>query len=163
MLAGTRWQVTSLWHLGYNADMGYESETIVGRYIGKMQWLLPYLGFDYHYKVSLPGEKNIFGDEGTTLFGQQSNKLNRHTVVAGISYMLPMLFTGDARIDGNGKYRFQLAREDIPVSKRLRFSIMLNTDKEYAAGFRYIVTKYFSLSSHYDSDMGLGSGLTITY
>jgi hypothetical protein len=40
---------------------------------------------------------------------------------------------------------------------------MLNTDKEYMAGFRYILTKYFSLSTHYDSDMGLGGGITITY
>ncbi|MEO5782391.1 MAG: hypothetical protein ABIQ07_03915 [Ginsengibacter sp.] len=40
---------------------------------------------------------------------------------------------------------------------------MLNTDKEYMAGLRYIVTKYFSLSSHYDSDIGIGAGITITY
>ncbi|MGY4386552.1 hypothetical protein ACVWYN_003688, partial [Pedobacter sp. UYP24] len=75
----------------------------------------------------------------------------------------PMLFVADARIDGNGKLRFQLGRDDIPISSRMRFNIMLNTDKEYAAGLRYIVTKYFSLSTHYDSDMGLGGGLTLTY
>jgi len=40
---------------------------------------------------------------------------------------------------------------------------MLNTDKEYMAGFRYIATKYISLSTHYDSDKGLGAGITITY
>jgi hypothetical protein len=40
---------------------------------------------------------------------------------------------------------------------------MINTDKEYMAGFRYIVTKYISLSTHYDSDMGLGAGITIIY
>ncbi|MDB5000055.1 MAG: copper oxidase [Mucilaginibacter sp.] len=54
-------------------------------------------------------------------------------------------------------------RDDVPISKRLRFNIMVNTDKEYATGLRYIVTKYFSLSTHYDSDMGLGGGLTLTY
>jgi hypothetical protein len=74
-----------------------------------------------------------------------------------------MLFVGDVRIDGNGKLRFQLGREDIPISKRLRFNVMVNTDKEYMAGFRYIVTKYLSLSTHYDSDMGLGGGITLTY
>jgi hypothetical protein len=152
-----------MWHLGLNEKMGYESETMVGRYIGKMQWLFPYVGFDYHHKQFDPNEKNIFGSEVTNLFGQQSNKDNRHTVVAGLAYTLPMLFVADARIDGDGKFRFQLGREDIPVSKRLRFSIMVNTDKEYAAGFRYIVTKYFGLSTHYDSDMGLGGGLTLTY
>lgn len=40
---------------------------------------------------------------------------------------------------------------------------MGNTDKEYMAGLRYIPTKCFSLSTHYDSDMGLGAGITLTY
>jgi hypothetical protein len=163
MLANTRWKASTMWHLGTNAMMGYESETMVGRYIGRMQWLYPYIGFDYHYKKFNPDEKNIFGSDYKNMFGQVSNKDNRHTVVAGVAYTLPMLFVADARIDGDGKLRFQLGRDDIPVTSRLRFNIMVNTDKEYVAGLRYIVTKYFSLSTHYDSDMGLGGGLTLTY
>ena len=54
-------------------------------------------------------------------------------------------------------------RDDIPITKRLRASMMINTDKEYMLGLRYIVNKYFSISTHGDSDMGLGAGLTITY
>jgi hypothetical protein len=50
-----------------------------------------------------------------------------------------------------------LGREDVPLTKRLRFNMMLNTDKEYMAGLRYIATKYISISSHYDSDMGIGA------
>jgi hypothetical protein len=69
----------------------------------------------------------------------------------------------DARIDGNGKLRFQLSREEIPITRRLRFAIMGNTDKEYMAGFRYIVSKWFAVSTHYDSDMGWGAGITLTY
>jgi hypothetical protein len=57
----------------------------------------------------------------------------------------------------------QLMREDIPVSKRLRFSFMVNTDKEYMAGLRYIVGKNFSLGTHYDSDMGAGFGISLNY
>lgn len=163
MVSNTRWQATEMWHLGLNLKAGYESETMVGRYIGKMQWLFPYVGFDYHRKRFDAGGYNIFGNEATNLFGQRSNKDNRHTVVAGLAYTLPMLFIANARVDGNGKLRFQLGRQDIPISKRLRFNIMVNTDKEYAAGLQYVVTKYFSLSTHYDSDMGLGGGLTLTY
>jgi CopA family copper-resistance protein len=163
MLSNTRWKASTMWHLGTDAKMGYESETMIGRYIGRNQWLYPYVGFDYHYKKFNPNEKNIFGSDYKNMFGQVSNKKNRHTVVAGVAYTLPMLFVADARIDGDGKLRFQLGREDIPISSRLRFNIMVNTDKEYAAGLRYIVTKYFSLSTHYDSDMGLGGGLTLTY
>ena len=162
MLANTRWKASTLWHLGYHDMHGYESETMVGRNLGRMQWWYAYVGFDYHYKTE-GGPKNIFGDETKNWFGQTSNKNNRKTVVAGIAYTLPMLFVADARIDGEGKFRFQLSREDVPVTSRLRFNMMINTDKEYMAGFRYIATKYISLSSHYDSDMGFGVGLTITY
>ncbi len=163
MFAQTRWKVSTLWHLGYHDEHGYESETMVGRYLGRMQWWYPYVGFDYHYKKPNMDEKNLLGSDEKNLFGQTSNKENRKTVVAGIAYTLPMLFIADARIDGNGKLRFQLSREDVPITKRLRFSMMINTDKEYMAGFRYILTKYLSASTHYDSDMGLGAGITITY
>jgi hypothetical protein len=69
----------------------------------------------------------------------------------------------DFRIDLDGKLRFQLSREDIPLTPRLRMIWMLNTDKEYTLGFRYIASKYISISTHYDSDMGFGIGLTLTY
>jgi CopA family copper-resistance protein len=162
MLSNTRWQASTLWNLGYHDMHGYESETMIGRYLGRMQWVMPYIGFDYHYKIA-GGPKNIFGGEEKNWFGQTSNKSNRHTVIAGIAYTLPMLVIADARVDGNGKFRFQLSRQDVPITSRLRFNLMINTDKEYMAGFRYIATKYVSLSTHYDSDMGLGAGVTFTY
>jgi len=154
-VANTRWKINTLWHLGTSSSKGYESETMVGRYLGEMQWFMPYAGFDYHYKNTDEAERN--------LFGQRSNKNNRKTVIAGLAYTLPMLVIADARIDGDGKYRFQLSREDIPVSKRVRANFMANTDREYALGLKYTLTRYFSLSSHYDSDMGWGGGLTLTY
>ncbi len=173
MFAQTRWKVSTLWHLGLHDRHGYESETMLGRYLGRMQWWYPYVGFDYHYKTEgefqknffdLSGSvKNIFGSEDKNWFGQKSNKNNRHTLVAGVGYTLPTLTIADFRIDGDGKFRLQLSREDIPLTPRIRFNWMLNTDKEYAAGFRYTLSKYFSLSTHYDSDMGLGAGITITY
>jgi hypothetical protein len=39
----------------------------------------------------------------------------------------------------------------------------VNTDKEYMAGLRYILTKNFGITTHYDSDMGLGFGLNVNY
>lgn len=165
MFAQTRWKASTLWHLGLHDMHGYESETMIGRYLGRMQWWYPYVGFDYHYKkpemMDVNGVKVPVVEKN--LFGQVSNKNNRKTVVAGIAYTLPMLVVADARIDGNGKYRFQLSREDIPITPKIRMNWMVNTDKEYMGGFRYILNKYFSLSTHYDSDMGFGAGLTITY
>ena len=155
MLSGNRYSLQGLWHLGYSAHHGYEAELNFGRYIGRNQWLFPYVGFDYHYKMNEQIEK--------TLFGQVSNKNDRKTFVAGIQYILPTLFIADGRMDGNGKFRFQLSREDIPVTPRLRFGVMANSDKEYMAGLRYIVSKWFSVSSHYDSDMGFGAGIILIY
>ena len=40
MLANTRWKASTLWHLGYHDMHGYESETMFGRYLGRMQWWL---------------------------------------------------------------------------------------------------------------------------
>jgi CopA family copper-resistance protein len=161
--ANTRWIAATEWRLGLNPDNGYESETYVGRYLGTMQWLLPFVGFDYHYndRAKKPGEPGY--EIERNLFGQESNQSNRKTVIAGIRYTLPMLINAEARVDGLGKFRFQLEREDIPITSRLRLNLMANTDKEYMVGFRYVVGKYWSLSTHYDSDMGLGAGLTITY
>lgn len=156
MIANTRYRLSTEWRLGLKASHGNESETYFGRYMGRMQWFFPFIGFDYHYNSMRDGtERNMFG--------QLSNQSNRKALVAGFQYTLPMLIVAEARIDSKGKLRFQLKREDIPITRRLRFNFMANTDKEYMAGFRYIVTRYFALSTHYDSDMGFGAGITLSY
>ena len=161
MISTNRMALKQMWHLGYHDMHGYESETILGRYFGVNQWLFPYIGFDYHYKKE-EGDVTRSADY-KNVFGQLSNKNNRKTFVVGVEYTLPFLVLADARIDGEGKLRFQLSREDVPITKRLRFNLMGNTDKEYTVGFRYIISKWFALSTHYDSDMGLGGGITLTY
>ena len=156
MFSGTRFKISTEWRLGVKAMHGTESETNFGRYLGRNQWVFPFIGFDYHRnKIENTNEKN--------LFGQLSNQNNRKAFVAGIQYTLPMLFIAESRIDSKGKFRFQLSREDIPVAPRLRLNLSGNSDKEYTAGLRYIVTKYFGISTHYDSDMGYGAGITFTY
>ncbi len=56
-----------------------------------------------------------------------------------------------------------LTRDEVPLSKPLRLNFMVNTDREYMAGLRYATTKCFSVSSHYDSDMGMDAGITLNY
>ena len=68
-----------------------------------------------------------------------------------------------AEVFTTGYTRLQLMREDIPLGKRLRGSFMVNSDKEFMVGGKYIFTKSLALSSHYDSDMGWGIGLTVNY
>ena len=81
----------------------------------------------------------------------------------GFAYTLPMLVIFQAEAYHDGNVRLQLMREDIPVSPRLRMSFMVNTDKEYMGGFKYIVGKNMGITTHYDSDMGIGFGLNLNY
>ena len=159
MLQGKRWAWNSDWHLGYMEHHGWEFETHFGRYLGKMQWWFPYLGYDWRDRMQehtmMSSEKNFFGQPGT--------KDHRSVLCAGFQYTLPMLFVFDARIDSDGRIRAQLMREDIPIAPRARLDLMGNSDREYMARFRYILTKEFAATVHYDSDMGPGVGLTITY
>lgn len=167
MLANTRYQLSVEWRVGWNKAMGYETESHFGRYIGKNQWLFPYIGWDIRNRSAEGHGKNLFGQSlsnpGKNLFGQTNTKNFRQVLHAGIQYTLPMLIKADGSIDTEGRLRLQLSREDIPLSQRLRFNFYANTDKEYMAGFRYILTKHLSLSTHYDSDMGYGAGITLTY
>ncbi len=156
MIPGERYELRSEWRLGLHPDHGYESETYLGRYVGKMQWWFPFIGFDYH-------KNNRVNKVEKNAFGQLSNQNNRKALVAGVEYTLPMLVKAQARVDSKGKFRFQLGREDVPITPRLRFGALWNTDKEYMAGFKYVVRKWLDISTHYDSDMGFGAGITIVY
>jgi CopA family copper-resistance protein len=160
MIQSTRWSIGTEWRLGYHDMHGYETETHIGRYIGKMQWFMPFIGFDWRYR-KLEGVEKINGEKN--LFGQINTKDNRQQFSLGIEYTLPMLVKFQAEVYHDGNARLQLMREDIPVSKRLRASFMVNTDKEYMFGGRYIFTRNLSLAAHYDSDMGFGAGLTLNY
>jgi FtsP/CotA-like multicopper oxidase with cupredoxin domain len=157
MFSNTRWSIGSEWRLGYNDMHGYETETHIGRYIGKMQWIMPFVGFDWRYRKIGNGEieKN--------LFGQGSTKDERSVFSAGLEYTMPMLIKAQAEVFTDGNFRLQFERMDIPVSKRIRMDLMWNTDKEYMAGLRYIIKRNFSVRTHYDSDMGFGFGLTLNY
>jgi FtsP/CotA-like multicopper oxidase with cupredoxin domain len=171
MFSNTRWKFEEVWHFGFHPEHGYESETKVGRYFGRMQWVYGYAGFDYHYKLEgdlqssffdMNGSpRNVLGNEKNNWFGQFSNKNNRHTGVFGVAYTMPMLIVADIRWDLDGKLRLQFSREDIPLSRRLRMNWMLNSDREYMLGFRFIIGKNLLLSTHYDSDMGIGLGLVV--
>ncbi len=156
MLSNTRWSIGTEWRLGYSDHHGYETETHIGRYLGKTQWLMPFVGFDWRYrKIDDDLEKNIFN--------QSNTKNNRSVFSAGLEYTMPMLIKEQAELFTDGNFRLQLERMDIPVSKRLRMNLMWNTDEEYMAGLCYIIKRNFGVTTHYDSDMGFGFGMCLNY
>lgn len=129
----------------------YETETHLLRYLDKKQFLAFYIGYDYRNNKTLP-----LGDV-------PDSKDNRQVVDAGFYYLLPMLIRSEWRITHTGKVRLQLERRDIPLSNNFFFDIRANTDKEYTLGFRYMISKYLSISTNYDSDYKWGAGLTWHY
>ncbi len=162
MIQNTRWSINSEWRLGYHDKHGYEVETHLGKYIGKMQWLMPFIGFDWRYRTLERDTKDQpIGEKN--LFGQINTKDNRQQFSLGVQYTLPMMIQLQTEVYQDGNLRAQLMREDIPIAKRLRASFMVNTDKEHMASLRYIAGKNLGFTTHYDSDMGFGVGMTLNY
>ena len=157
MVQDARWSVGTEWRLGYSNMHGFEVETHVGRYIGKMQWLMPFIGFDWRYR------KMGIDEHEKNIFGQVNKKDSRSAVSLGVMYTLPLLIDFQAEVYHDGIVRLALMREDIPVSKRLRAGFMVNTDLEYMADLRYVINKNMGIRTHYDSDMGFGVGLSLNY
>ncbi len=157
MIQNTRWSIGTEWRLGYNDMHGYETETHIGRYIGKMQWLMPFVGFDWRYRKMEEGEME------ENLFGQTNTKDKRGVFSLGVEYTLPILIKAQFEAYDDGNFRVQFERMDIPLSKRLRMNVMWNTDKEYMAGLRYIMTRNLGITAHYDSDMDFGIGVGLNY
>lgn len=157
MLQNTRYKLHTEWRLGYHDMHGYEVETHFGRYLGRNQFAFPYIGFDFRYrKMGIDmREKN--------LFGQTDTKDKRTALCVGFVYTLPMLILADIRFDSDKKIRFQLMREDMVITPRIRLTYMLNSDYEYMVGAKYILGKNVSLTTHYDSDMGFGLGVRVNY
>ena len=158
MLQNKRWNLQAEWRLGYTREHGQEVETHFGRYFGKMQWWFVNVGLDWRTR-----EGHGDGQPDENLFQQDNTKNSRSVAHIGFQYTLPMLFVLDARIDTDGRLRAQLMREDIPLTPRMRMDLMYNTDLEYMAGLRYVLDKTWALRAHYDSDMGAGLGVTLSY
>lgn len=127
----------------------YETETHLARYIDAQQFLSVYVGSDIRNNKNISREKNSI-----TI---------RQAFEAGVMYLLPFFVQSELRIDHTARVRFQVSRSDMPFTSRILFDWMVNTEKEYYLGLRYILTKYISLSANYDSDYKSGGGLTFTY
>ncbi|MGV3639614.1 MAG: multicopper oxidase domain-containing protein [Adhaeribacter sp.] len=143
----------------YKGD--FEIENHLLRYLGKQQYLAAFIGFDYRNNKSLLEDAGGNNGEGNSR--QANTKDNRRVFDAGFYYLLPMLVRSEWRIDHTGKLRLQLERTDLAISNNIFADLRVNTDKEYEVGFRYMFSRYLSLSTNYDSDYKWGAGLTLHY
>ena len=155
MIENNRWALQSEWKLAYKSDPGYEVEARVGRYIGKMQWLMPYVGYKFSYNKGHK-EKNIFG--------QRNNHATVNNLTLGARYLLPMNVLLDANVSPvDGEVAVKLEKEDMVLTPRLRMDLALDSHLGYTTKLRYILTKYLAVSGYYDSEFKWGAGLTFKY
>ncbi len=131
----------------FNPKHGFESESRFGRYVDKRQFLNIYAGFEFNRE-----KEHGTGHWENEAFG-----------TFGFEYTLPMFVKADGRVNTKGKFRLQLSREDVALSKRLRLDAMWNTDKEYQVGMRYILTKRWQIGGNYYNHFGFGGGVTYNY
>lgn len=152
MLMNRKYIADAMGHINYDGD--FESEITFSRYFGKNYYGKFFLGADLR-KISEKHDMNMNSDD--------SNSDNRKVGIAGIQYLLPFFIQAELRVDHVGNIRFQVGRQDLALSSRLRAEGFWNTDKEYEIGLKYIVIKRLSISANYDSHFGGGAGLTFTY
>ncbi|WP_417428930.1 multicopper oxidase domain-containing protein [Halpernia sp.] len=151
-MIGSRWMNVNEFHSNYNFNH-YEGTVKVGRFLGKYQWAMPYVGF----------RTNKTHEMSKTWFEQNVMPKNQNVAIIGMKYILPMLIIADANVDQNGKVRLELSREGIRISPRIRGNFAVNSDKEFDFGLKYVLQKWLSVSSNYDSEFGFGAGLTFMY
>jgi len=126
---------------------GGEIETRFGRFLGRQQFLIAYGGFEFE----------------RTKRHNTGNYENEFVGTAGLQYTLPMFVKVDVRVDTRGKLRLQLKREDLALTRRIRFDGYWNTDKESEIGLRYIMSKRWQLTGSYYNHYGFGAGITYKY
>jgi CopA family copper-resistance protein len=164
---GPRWANLNEFHSNWEFDH-FDGNFKVGRFLGKFQWAIPYAGLRIQKNHEIMERKMAeeLGEDfhgKKTWFGQQKASKNKAAFIIGAQYILPMLITADASVDHNGKVLLELSREDIPISRRLRGNLSVNSDGEFTSGIRYILQKWLSVSGNYDNEMGWGGGITLTY
>lgn len=145
-LSGNKGILSSTYRISYKNK--YEFQPDYQYFLDKQQFLSAYIGADI---------RNTFQ------VSEGSKKIDRRVGVIGLRYLLPMFMLSELRVDHKGEVRFQLSRNDIPLTKRLRLSLSANTDKEYNIDFDYNIGKRFYIHSSYDSDYKYGAGLTILW
>lgn len=145
-LVGNKGILGSTYRVSYKNQ--YEFQPDYQRFLDKRQFLSAYVGADI---------RNTFQ------IREKGKLVDRKVGVVGVRYLLPMFVLSELRVDHKGDVRFQLSRSDMPITKRLRLTLVGNTDWEYNIDFDYNIGKRFYIHASYDSDYKYGAGLTVLW
>ena len=145
-IVGNRGILGTTYRVSYKNQ--YEFQPDYQRFLDKRQFLSAYIGADIRNTFQLV---------------ENGKQIDRRVGVLGMRYLLPMFVQSELRVDHLGNVRFQLSRNDMPITKRLRLSLVGNSDWEYNIDFDYNIGKRFYIHASYDSDYKYGAGLTVLW
>lgn len=145
-LVGNRGILNATYRVSYKNK--YELQPDYQLFLDKRQFFSAYFGADI---------RNTFQ------MTENGKRVDRKVGVIGVRYLLPMFVQSELRVDHLGNVRFQLSRNDMPITRRLRLSWSVNTDKEFNIDFDRYIGKRFSIHASYDSDYKYGTGLTFLW
>lgn len=124
--------------------------------------------FDHpHYEIDLAWRR-YFDPNFSTVLGARLT--NGHDEVdrafGGIEYRLPYLINSFAQVDSEGDFRFGLGKS-LQLTDRLSIFGGVDYDTgsewEWSAGADYLLTKQLSLISEFQSDHGIGGGISFRF
>lgn len=148
ILSGRNFQFDGDWRWNYKKS--YDLEPTLQYFLDKRQFFSAFLGAEF--------SKNNFRN------GKEQPIMDQEKIAtAGLIYMFPFFINAEGRVDSKGRLRFQIRREDLPLTTRTRMDFYWNTDDEYGVTARYIIAKYLAVSANYDHQYGWGAGLSIIY
>ena len=145
-LSGNKGVLGATYRVSYKSK--YEFQPDYQYFLDKRQFLSAYIGADI---------RNTFQ------VTENGKRIDRKVGVIGVRYLLPMFLLSELRVDHYGEVRFQLTRNDIAITRRLRLSLSANTDKEFNIDFDHNIGKRFYIHASYDSDYKYGAGLTVLW
>ncbi len=138
-----------------NYNKEYNLEAKLMRYIDPKQFFVVYAGLEteQNYEYLVTEQRN----------GYKSETLG----IIGVRYFLPLHFWSDLRVDHTGNFQIEIEREDIPLTKRWAMGggveYNFNNTWEYRVITSYRLLRNLAVSANYDSDYGLGAGLSFIY
>ena len=148
VLSGGNFQLDQDWRSDYKKN--YDFETRFQYFLDKRQFFSVFAGAQFERNDKRHGKISPLVE-------------NQRVATMGLIYTFPFFINAEARVDHRGRFRFQLRREDIPITTRTRLDFYWNTDREFGLATRYIIAKYLALSANYDFQYGFGVGLAIIY
>ena len=124
------------------------------------------VGYEGEYEVDLTWGRYFNQNFSTVLGYRLSNEGTENRAIAGFNYWLPLFFQSSVTVDSEGDLRFGLNKEFQLTDRMSLFTELeydTNTEWEWSIGSEYTLSKKWSLIMQYQSDRGIGAGLSFRF